>query len=455
MFPCLAHTSIPPLLAAFLVGASRLGALEEPLTLERAVQVALDRNNELERLENQVILSGTYLDQARARFHPDLILSVASTERFGSTFDQSIGQVENERSESLSLRASSNLTLFNGFANQATLAATRFDLASNEQILEQTRQRVAYETTARFLSVFAADTLIRVEEANIFAQRQQRERIRAYWEQGMRSQADLLQQEAALASAELRLINAQQRRALAELRLKEILQLDGVEELALVGPELTDLESSPVDYSPGALIEEALERRADLESQRLRIAATEQEVRQARAGLLPTLSLSVSGGTSYSSLNRLSRFSDQFFDLNPSATVGLNLSIPLFDRAQTKSSVTRAQVQLKNEQLTLANLVQNTSLALQQTLLDYRSALNRWTATQAQQTAAAEALAAMEARYHTGAATFVELSQTRAQYVEAQGNRVEALYEVILSRLAVDFNRGGNAWQHALSTLSP
>ena len=77
------------------------------------------------------------------------------------------------------------------------------------------------------MSIFSAEELIAVERENIAAQRQQLERIQAYWEQGTRSRAaDVLQQQATLAAAELRLLNAEQRRQLAELRLKETLQID-------------------------------------------------------------------------------------------------------------------------------------------------------------------------------------------------------------------------------------
>jgi outer membrane protein len=439
------------LVAAPLFGATSLRAVEGPIDLDRAIQIALERNADLQRQTNQVSLNQTTVDQARAQLYPDLNLSVSPSERFGRTFDPTIGTIENQRSESLSLRASSSLNLFNGFADQAAVESARLELNASQEDLERARQTVAYETASRFFTLFATEELIQVEEENIASQRQQLDRINAYWEQGTRARADVLQQEAALASAELRLVNAESSRDLAELRLKEILQINPLGEMEFTGPSLNDLTIERIDYRADQLFREALERRPDLKSQELHIAAAEEQIREANSGLLPKLNLSLGAGTGYSSLNQLSTFSNQLLDLNPDASIGLILSIPIFDRARTKSSVERAQVQVKNEQLALENLEQDIALAVQRALLDYQTALKRLEVTTTQQAAATEALAAMEARYDNGVATFVELSQSRAQQVDAAGSRIEAIYDVNLARLAVEFQRSSDIRQLSVS----
>ena len=425
-------------------------ARAESITLDQAIQIALERNLDLKRLENQVALDRTALDQERADYYPNLNLNVNPTERFGRTFDQSVGRVEDQRSESLSVRASSSVNLFKGFADEASLDVARLDLEAGEEELDRARQQIAFETVSRFLRVFVEEELIRVEQENLAAQQQQLERIRAYWKQGTRARADVLQQEAALASAELRLLNAERSLELTRLRLKEILNLDPLVDCELVGPAIADLNADQVEYQAEQLIQEALAQRPELQVQEWRIQAAEAKIRTARAGLWPTLDLSVSAGTDYSSLNQFSGFSDQFFDLNPGASIGLSLSIPIFDRGRTRSSVERAQVQVRSEELQLENLEQDIAFEVQQALLDYETARKRLSAAAAQKEAAAEALAATAARYDVGAATFVELSQARAQHVDAAGTWIEAMYDVALERMAVEFYRGRDDWQLAL-----
>jgi len=418
-------------------------APEGPLTLGRAVALALERNNELRLLANQVALGRTGVAEARARTHPDLTLGVSPAERLNDTFD-----------EGLTLHASSGLTLYNGAADRAALEAARLDLEASEQTLAQARQRLGYETATRFLRAFATEEMVGVQQESLTAQRQQLERIRAYWQQGMRSRADVLLQEAALASTEVGLVNAQQSHELALLQVNEVLQIDLSTHLDLVRPPFDDQRAGPSDVDPAQVTREAMASRADLESQRVRIAAAEQGVRQARAGRMPVLSLSTSGSTSYSSLDQRAGFASQLFDRNPSASVGLSLSFSPFDRRQTKSAISRAEVALESEQLTLQTQEQDLAMAVQRAVLDHRAAWQRLAAAEAQKASASEALAAMAARYDAGSAAFVELSQARAQNVDAQGTWVESVYDVTLTRLAVAYQRGGDAWNAALATLT-
>ena len=55
-----------------LIYLSAVATLAEDLTIERAVSIALERSSDLRRLENQVDLNQTAVEQGRARFQPDL-----------------------------------------------------------------------------------------------------------------------------------------------------------------------------------------------------------------------------------------------------------------------------------------------------------------------------------------------------------------------------------------------
>ena len=62
--------------------------------------------------------------------------------------------------------------------------------------------------------------------------------------------------------------------------------------------------------------------------------------------------------------------------------------------------------------------------------------------TTARLTAARQALDAVEERYKVGAATLVELTQARAQFVQAGYDRVKARYGLIKQGAAVAYYQG-------------
>ncbi|MFA6110800.1 MAG: TolC family protein, partial [Candidatus Latescibacterota bacterium] len=322
------------------------------LTLDQAVSLALERSTEVQRLTTQVSLDEATTRQTEAWRRPNLNLSLSGSEQL-SRVTALDGSVEGQATHGVSLRASSSLSLFDGFASQAAVQSSRLELRAAGQDLTQARQRVALATASNFLAVLSAEGLIGVAQESIAAQQDQLEQLRAGQEQGTRSRAEVLQQMASLASARMGLVSAEQVQALALLRLKDDLRLDLGEELTLTGPTPGALVGTPSTYDTDEVSRQALAGRPEIDGQRLRVQAAEEQIRQARAGLLPDLSLSVNGGTGYSGQEGAPSVVDQLFDRNPSATVGLSLALPLFDRGQTSTAVTRARLQVRNEQLTL------------------------------------------------------------------------------------------------------
>lgn len=435
--------SVCTLVTIVMIGAGSVQAQAraDALTLGEAVRMAVDRNLSLRQSESQVALSETAVRQARANFYPNLNLSLTPSQRYAQAFDQASGSYQGQVSESLDLTASSSVNLFNGFGNRAAYRAAKLDQEASAQTLVQTRQRIVMETVSRFLQVNMDAELIRIEAQNLESQQQQLLRIQAFWEEGVRARADVLQQQAAVAQAELRLLNATRQHEVSKLRLKQTLNLNPAEDVRFAALSLSGRERSGT-YVPAQLLRDALSTRSDIAAQQQRIGAAEQQIYSAKSGYWPSLSFSLSAGTNYSSQSQLSGFSGQIFDHNPSASAGLSLTFSIFDRSRTKSDVARAQVQLRNEQLSLETLEQTVSFEVQQAVLDYRTAGKQLEVTRTKENAAQEALAAMEERYNVGAAALAELSQVRADYVDAAGQRVEAQYNLVLQQLMVEFYRG-------------
>ena len=208
---------------------------------------------------------------------------------------------------------------------------------------------------------------------------------------------------------------------------------------------MEQLERLTSDLAPGdsdIMLEKALTKRADIKAQKMQIDAAQKQIRVARAEYWPSLSLSANAGSSYSSLYEFGDFSYQFFDSKPNATIGLSLSIPIFDRSRTENSIAQANIQLANERLTLEHLKQEVTFQVQQAVLDYQMAMKQLKVAEAQLRFARQALEVAEERYNVGASTLVELSQSRAQYVEATNDRVKTHYNLLLNRVAIDYHQG-------------
>jgi outer membrane protein len=412
------------------------------LTLDDAIRIAMERSIDLKRAANNIALGETSLRQERAGYLPNLSLSISPSERFGRAFDQTSGSVVDRRTEALSIGASSNITLFNGFATRASVAQAQAELNASQSTLERARQTLIFDVVQGYLQAVLDSALIVVEQDNLAAERTVLDRVAAYTQAGKRAASDLYAEQATVAQAELRLLNAQHAYELDKARLVQLLQLDPTGNYTFISPSVDTTAAGIRGYNYQEILGNMIDGRADIAAQRARVAAAEEGIKASRAGYWPTVSLSANAGTSFSSQNENSGFSDQLFNNNPNASLGLSITLPIFDRRQTESAVERAQIARDNELLTLQQLEQQIALDLRAAVLDYETASKQLVVADRQLTAAAEALRGQEERYRVGVSTLVELSQARAVYLQARSNRIQALYTLHLRERAIDYYRG-------------
>ena len=108
--------------------------------------------------------------------------------------------------------------------------------------------------------------------------------------------------------------------------------------------DLVNLELNKVD-----VYEKALGILPEIQSSNLNIEANKKQLDIAKGGFLPTLSLSGSLGSGYTSIND-NTFYDQF-DVNFNQKLGLTLTIPIFNRNQTKSAVQTASINIEKAEI--------------------------------------------------------------------------------------------------------
>jgi outer membrane protein len=445
------------------------------ITFDEAIRIALRENIQLRQTAANVRAADYAVDFARASFLPNLNASLQPVRRYGLTFDQTTGQLQQQTSDAMSGGISSQLTLFNGFQNVAELRRRQHERRAGALTLERTRDDVVFTVASQYLQLLLDDEIMRIRAEALEAQRLQLARIGQLVEAGVRPRTDMLQQEALVAEAELALLQAENQHQLAQTRLVRTLQLDPFDEYDFVAQPLEEAEirSEPLDL--GALLEAALDRRSDVRAQEIQIAAAEEGVRVARSGYYPTVTAFGQLGSSYSSLTRreigvqhiplttasgetvlvgnqpftiasrqfeFTPFGDQFFTDNRSGAIGVAVQLPVFDRLLTRAQVAQAQISLENQRLAREDLRHEVATQVRQALLDYRNAEMRLEVTARQVAAARAALAAEEDRYELGVSTLAELAQARARVVEAESARAQALAQAAFQRRSLEYAAG-------------
>ena len=427
------------LLLSFLPVGAQAQEVRE-VTFNEAVQIALDRNVTILRAQNNLELQELTVQSEKMDFLPNMNLNSGGNRNFGFQFDQTSGRLVNQSTDGFSLSASSSVSLFAGFANVASLAGARATLESQEYSYERTRQTVVFNVVSNYLNVILGEETIRIRQEDVQAQRQLFEQIEEFVRVGTRAISDLYNQQATLANAEAQLLNAESSYQVNKTRLIQVLHLDPLVDYKFIAPDAEAVSLNVRNYSPKELVLSAFERRADLRAQELSIDAAEQSIRSAKSGRLPSLNLSTSAGSSYSSA-RTSSFGNQMGD-NRSERLSLSLSIPLFNRFNTKRSIEASKVQYANARLDLENLQQNVAIEVRQAYLDYQTAVKRLEVTAKSLKASDQALQVEQERYNVGASTLVELTQARSRFVDSASQRAQAVFQFHFQHRVIEYYLG-------------
>jgi outer membrane protein len=423
-------------------------AQTQTLTIEQAIQVALENNYQLKQADNNMNLADTRVRSAQANFLPSLSAGFSGSRNVGRQFVQEDLSFEDRTTYGMSGSINANVTIFDGFNNIATLRQSQADKASQELSVERMRESIIFDTASRYLQVVLNQELLKIAESSLEASQGQLEQIAAEVEVGRRPTVDQYNQEAIVASDELTVIQRENALEASKARLVRIMQDDSITDVQTSMPAPEDLALMPVDLDLQDLIQDALQTRSDLRAQEYSIESNSQGYRIARGQHLPTITASAGINGSYSDQLRDQitgekvSFGDQFFDQNVRRSLGFSVSIPIFNRWNTRTNIESARVQLRNSEREMDNVRFQVTEEVRQAYNDDMSIVKELESSEKALIAAERAYETEQQRYEVGSSTLIELNQANANYVQAQSNRMQAVYNFIFQERLLDYYIG-------------
>jgi outer membrane protein len=413
----------------------------QPITLEEAINIALENSNQLEVARNNVELSERQVLSEKADYLPSVNANMSGNRNIGRTFDQDAGEITTETNNSFRGSLNSDLPIFAGLENLHSLRSSQYDKKSGEENLRRVREDIIFNTASNYLQLILDKEFLRIDRENLEASRKTMEQVRAQVEVGSRPQVDLYNQEATVANNELAVVNSENAVESSRLQLIQTLQVDPRKEYDFESPEINEQTAGAADYDLEQLVTTALENRSDLKSEEYNIESIRHQLSATRGSLYPSLSMSGSVSSRYSDGIPLN-FEDQFFDQNINRRFGLSLTIPIFGNLDRRTNVQSQQINYKNALLNLEDMELQVIQEVNQAYNDYRSYVKQLESSEKALRAAERSYQTQRERYEVGAGTLIELSDANAQYTESQASRAQALYRVIFQQQLLDYYIG-------------
>lgn len=441
------------LFALLFVTHSAVAQDSRTITLQEAIDIALENNYQLKQAKNNLDLAEYRVKSEYADFLPSVNSSINGSRRTGQQFisdrfSEGLDPFVDITSKSISGNMSANIPVFRGFENINSLRASQQSKISEEESFQRAKEQVIFNTASNYLQVLLAMELLEIRKENLENSRKQLEQVQAQVEVGSRPTVDLYNQEAQVANDELLLTQQENTLKFNKLLLIRQLQIDPLGDYEFEIPEIEAEVSSAnmQSYSLSELIDQALLSRSDLKSAIANIRTLDYQLSIAKGSLYPSVSasfgLSSSYSDQYSVLGESVGFSDQFFDQRINRSLGFSVSIPLFQNWNRMTSIQSTKVQLKNAELNLDNSRLQVIQEVTQAYNDYSSYVQQLSASEKSLKASERAFETQQERYNVGSSTLIELSQAQANYVSAQSDYTQAIYNLIFQEKLLDYYLG-------------
>lgn len=426
-----------------------LGQTVKKITLQEAIEIALENNFQLKQADNNLELSEKSIISEYADFLPSISTSLSGSRNTGRQFIQETATFADATSQSINGSIRGSIPIFNGFQNLLSLKISQNEQESAEERLLRAKETVIFTTATRFLQVLLDQQLLEIGMENLATSVKQLEQIQAQVDVGSRAIVDAYNQESTVANNELTVTQRENSLQLNKLLLIRQLQIDPLGNYEFITPDISEVNATntnPAAYNLKELIDQAIETRADFRSEVINIQNLKYQLLLAKASLLPTISANASLSSGYSDQYRFLRekvsFKDQFLDQRVGRGVGFSVNMPLFSNWNRMFNIQSSKVNVKNAELSLDNSRLQIIQEVTQAYTDYSSIVKQFEASKKSVLASSKAFETQQERYDVGASTLIELSQAQAAFVTSQSNYTQALYNLVFQEKLLDFYLG-------------
>lgn len=257
---------------------------------------------------------------------------------------------------------------------------------------------------------------------------------------GQLAKADLAQLQSQVSQGRYDIVNVQTQIADAKMQLKQLLELPASENFDVVGVDVTD--EQVLSQIPGKqdVYTAALANRPEVKRSQLAIEQSAVNTKIAKAGYLPTISLTGGLGDSH-----MTGAQNNFFNQmkqNFSATVGVSVSIPIFDNRKNKSAVQRAQLAETTAQLDLQDTEKQLYKTIETYWLNATNSQAKYVAANANVESLQTSYNLMNEQFNVGLKNIAELLNSRASLLNAEQQMLQDKYTAYLNRNLLNFYAG-------------
>lgn len=412
---------------------------QQVLSLEDAVNLAVERNPDLKAAsleidkskDQQVIARSAWLPAVYASAQVNHFFQLTPFFGFGET--GSSGKVPYGRfggEDQLNTYVSATQPLFNP---QATPLVRQAGLKTEESRtrLEALKSETLYLVRQTYLQTLVLEERIALQRESVRRNERVLQDARVLFLRGKGLRVDTLRAFTAVKNLEPDLIKLSFARETSLINLKTLLGIDSLQEIKLAD-SLFVVDDRPIP-NEAEVYEAASNNNPTYKLYRLEQQLSEQQVNLASSARLP----SVSAVAQYQvqSQTRDLDYGNAYYPA--SSYVGLQVSVPLFTGLSNHTKVKQAGKTKAQTDLRAGYALQQLRSAVHQAVANAEETRARLETTRSVEATAQLSYNITEYRYKRGVSSRLELADASLELSTAQSNFLEAVYDYLLARIAL------------------
>lgn len=436
------------LLSLFMMNNIRAGN-EETWDLERCIQHAVENNIQIQKSNVSEQQQEVSLKEAQAALFPSLSFGMNQSLNYRPLQDSPNSIVANgmantsvkKLTENGNYSLNASWTVWDGKSNTNTIKIQKLNKKMAELDTEISKNSITEQITQLYIQILYSTEAKKVNESILETAKKQVERGKEMMQNGLLSETELKQLEAQWSSAQYDVVNAQTQIDDYSLQLKQLLELDPNTDFQIADLEIADEQALQLVPSSNEVYSQALLLRPEIQSKQTAIEAAKLSVDVAKAGYQPSLSLNASISDSHYSTG--AQVASQLKE-NLNGSIGLTLSVPIFDNRKNKSAVERAKLDQVTKALELTEEQKNLYNTIESYNLQARNNQEKFKASITKTESMESSYKLLNEQFENGLKNVVELLTGKDDLLQAQQEKLQSKYTTLLNIQLLKFYQGNS-----------
>jgi len=399
-------------------------AEEISLTLDEAVVIAIRDNRDILLKAEDVQKAKLKIAEAQSPLFPSLSFTGGWTDTRGY-YTKDIAQTTTQ--------TTLKQTLYKGGKIINTIKYNEYGFEIAQAVLDKTKLEIVLNVNGAFYTLLLANEYANLNKGILENTKEHLQFLQARYANGQASESDILKIKDSLESVQQAYEASLNQIEASQTLLKNLLYLsEGVQ----IKPDAEfNYETKELAYDQAFL--KAMSTRPEIRQYEAQVKANQKGIEIAKADNRPTIYAS----WDYYSRSHLAAGTTR--NWNDYNVIGFTFSWPVFDGWATKAKVEQAIIDLKEAQLSKEKAIKDIVQELKNAYLDFKDAIAKMQAIEAQINLYKDTLRVAEEKYKTGIASSLDLSDVSLSYAISLFNQKEAIYDYIIAKAKFDKATGG------------